>query len=289
MSDTAHSGSFFRLHLAVAAFLIALAVTPARAADKPLVLAVHPYLPAAEIQNRFSPFAAYLSRELGRPVTVRVGGNYAEHERAIGNNQVDIAFMGPAPYIQLSDSFGTKPLLARFQVNGQPNLYGVIAVRKDSAATTLTSLRDARIAFGDPESTMSHIVPRYLMLQAGIPKGAARHKFLGSHHNVALGLLAGDYDAAAMKKEVFDEFAPRGLRALIITPGVPDHLFVTRADMPLADIKRLREVMLRLKDQPDGPAIMEKMHKGLSALIPAAESDYAPLRKMIRAVNAANR
>lgn len=279
--------AFFIAFFVVA--FIAFAPTAAHAADQSLVLAVHPYLPAAEIERRFSPFAAYLSRELGRQVTVRVGGNYTEHEMAIGKDQVDIAFLGPSLYINVVGRFGAKPLLARFQVDGQSSLYGVIAVRKDSAVTTLSGLRDAHIAFGDPESTMSHIVPRYLLLQAGIPKGAARHKFLGSHHNVAMGLLAGDYDAGAMKKEVFDEFAPKGLRALAITPGVPDHLFVTRADMPPADVNRLREAMLRIWERPDGPAILDKMHKGLTALIPAAATDYASLRGMSRAVAAASR
>lgn len=259
------------------------------AADAPMVLAVHPYLPVSEIESRFGPFAAYLSKELGRQVTVRVGGNYAEHGNAIGKDQVDIAFLGPAPYIQVVRQFGAKPLLARFEVDGQANLYGVVAVRKESPAATLAGLKHARIAFGDPESTMSHIVPRYLLIQAGVPDGAARYAFLGSHKNVAIGLLAGDYDAGAMKKEVFDEFAPKGLRALATTPGVPDHLFVTRATMPPADVKRLREAMLRLKDQAQGPSILNKMHKGLTALIPAADADYEALRRMVRAVDAANR
>ena len=276
-----------RVFLPLIVCLVAFACPDAHAADGPLVLAVHPYLPVSEIQSRFGPFAAYLSRELGRQVTVRVGSNYVEHEGAIGKDQVDIAFLGPASYIQVVRQFGSKPLLARFEVDGQSNLYGVIAVRKDSVVTTLAGLKDARVAFGDPESTMSHIVPRYLLMQAGIPNGAARYKFLGAHRNVAIGLLVGDYDAGAMKKEVFDEFAPKGLRALAITPGVPDHLFVTRADMPPADVKRLREAMLRLKDQPDGPSILDKMHKGLTALIPVVDANYEALRGMVRAVTSA--
>ena len=252
--ETDVGAKLMKLALTLVLLLIAGASSATYAADGPLVLAIHPYLPAAEIQTRFGPFAAFLSREMGRPVTVRIGTNYAEHEAAIGNNQVDIAFLGPAPYIQVVRRFGAKPLLARFEVDGQTKLYGVIAVRKDSKITTLAGLKDSRIAFGDPESTMSHIVPRYLLISAGITDRAIRHKFLGAHKDVAMAVLAGDFDAGAMKKEVFDELAPRGLRALATTPGVPDHLFVTRADMPASDVKRLRAAMLRLKDQPDGPA-----------------------------------
>lgn len=280
------SARLLKILLMLIVSLVSSASPQAWAADNSLILAVHPYLSEAEIQSRFGPLAAHLAKELGRPVSVRVGTDYAEHEAAIGNDRVDIAFLGPAPYIQVVKKFGAKPLLGRFQVNGKPNLFGVIAVRNDSGAKTLADLKGARIAFGDPESTMSYLVPRYMLMQAGVPNGAARSSFLGAHKNVAIGVLTGDFDAGAVKKEVFDEFAAKGLRALAVTPGVPDHLFVTRANMPAADVERLRAALLRLKDQPDGPAILGKMHKGLTALIPAADSDYAELRRMLAKVAA---
>lgn len=269
---------------------LAFASPAAYAADPPLVLAVHPYLPVPEIQSHFGPFADYLAKELGRPVSLRIGGNYEQHNNVIGKDQVDIAFLGPVPYLHVSRQFGPKPLLARFEIEGKSSLYGVIAVRKDSTLHSLAALRDARFAFGDPESTMSHIVPRYLLIKAGIPRGApTRHKFLGSHKNVALAVLAGDYDAGAMKKEVFDEFEAKGLRALAVTPGVPDHVFVTRADLPKTDIERIRQAMLHLKDQPNGPALLDRLNKGLTALGAVNDADFAELRSMLQVVETAMR
>jgi len=270
--------------------LLMLAANTASAADPPLILAVHPYLPAAEIQQRFAPLAAYIGKNLGRTVEVRIGGNYDQHIEAIGRDQVDIAFLGPAPYALMLRRYGSKPLLGRFEVNHQPHLYGVIAVRKDRPLRTLADLKGKRFAFGDPESTMSHIVPRAMMASAGVPLSAlGSHKYLGSHKNVALGVLAGDFDAGAMKKEVFDEFAPRGLMALSITPPTPDHVFVTRANFPAKDVERLRHALLQLKDQPEGMAILQGMHKGLTAIIPATESDYAELGNMVRIIETAAR
>lgn len=277
--------------LSLALALMAIGAGPAAStAGQSLTLAVHPYLPISEIQDRFKPLADYLAKAMAQPVNIRVGKDYAEHLKAIGADQVDIAFIGPVAYVNLVDRYGGKPLLARFEVDGQPNLFGVIATRHDSKLRGLGDLGDKRFAFGAPESTMSHIVPRHMLMRAGIPGGApAHHRFLGSHRNVALGVLVGDFDAGAMKKEVFDEFAPKGLRALAITPGVPDHLFLTRSNLPAADISRLRQALLKLKTRPDGLAILAKLHKGLSALLPAADADYDALRDMVRAVNAPSR
>jgi len=158
-------------------------------------------------------------------------------------------------------------------------------VRKNASLQELAQLKDRRFAFGDPDSTMSHLVPRYMLLEAGVPNGLPKqYSFLGSHKNVALGVLAGDYDAGAMKQEVFDEFKSRGLRALAYTPGVPDHLFVARADLPVVEIDQLRQAMQQLHNIPGGADILNQMHKGLTALVPANDLEYADLRRMIEAV-----
>ena len=272
--------------------LLGLAPRFASAAEpsppRPLVLAVHPYLAPQEIEKRFAPLAAILARTLGAEVVVRVGGSYTKHINAVGRDQVDVAFMGPAAYVRMLDRYGSKPLLARFEVAHEPNLYGVIAVPQGSPLHTLAELRGRRFAFGDPESTMSYYVPAWLLMTSGVPLATlGDQRFLGSHPNVALAVLAGDYDAGALKREVYDQYAARGLRVLAELPPTPDHVFVTRADFPPASVAKLREALLALDQRADGRRVLAELHPGLTRLIPASESDYQTLRAMIRAVVAA--
>lgn len=272
---------WFRTALATLLLLTLFCARPSAAAD-PLILAIHPYLPAAELHKRFTPLASYLSQALGQPVAVRVGVNYDEHIAAVGRDEVDIAFMGPVPYVKMISRYGPKPLLARFEVNGDPNLYGTIVTRSQSPLRSIKELKGHSFAFGDPESTMSHIMPRHLLMEAGVTVNTlSEFRFLGSHHNVALAVLAGDFDAGAVKREVFDEFEGKGLRLLALTPPTPDHLFLARSTLPLQQIQRLREALLGLKDRPGGKAIMTGLHKQLTGLIPASESDYQQLRAIV--------
>ncbi len=253
-----------------------------------LTLAVHPYLPVKEVQSRFAPLADFLARSLGQPVTIRVGRDYEEHIETVGRDLVDLAFMGPAPYVKLVANFGRKPLLARLEVNGRPQLRGVIVTRGDSPVRALTDLKARRFAFGDPDSTMSHVVPQYMLLKAGVPpKELGHHQFLGAHKNVALAVLAGDFDAGAVKEEVYRELAPRGLRALATTPPVSEHLFVARATLPPERVAAVRRALLGLRDAPGGAAILDRLHKGATGLVPAADSDYDNLREILRALAAA--
>jgi phosphonate transport system substrate-binding protein len=248
----------------------------------PLVLAVHPYLSTAEIQKRFTPLAAYLGKVMGRQVVVRVGRNYEDHIDAIGTNTVDIAFLGPVPYVIMVSKYGQKPFLARIALNGKPVLEGVIITRQDSPLHTLSDLRGKRFAFGDPDSTMATVLPLYFLKKAGVPKtDLASYEHLASHKNVALGVLTGDFDAGAVKTEVFEELQSRGLRILANLPTVPEHIFITRSDMPPAQVQVLRKALLELKNQPDGPAIMQAIHKDMTEMSAATDAEYNDLRKVL--------
>lgn len=256
-------------------------VNAAEPAQPPLILAVHPYLPSDEIQKRFTPLADYLGKQLGRQVQVRVGRDYEQHVEAVGLDSVDIAFMGPASYVKMVARYGAKPLLARIEINGKPILSGYIVTRVNSTLRTLADLRGKRFAFVDPDSTMGTIVPRHVMQQAGVglrQLGAYQH--LGGHKDVALGVLNGDFDAGAVKSEVYDELAPRGLRVLAKLPDVSEHLFVTRADLPARQVAFLRQALLQLKSAPNGAAILRAINKDMTAMVPVVDADYDSLRKL---------
>src|SRR3989344_3957961 len=192
-----------------AAFFILLALSPntfsgIAQAEETLTLTVHPYLPVKEIITRFTPLADYLGKEIGRPVSVRVGSDYQEHIVYVGKDEADIAFMGPASYLMVVAKYGKKPLLARLETDGNPLFRGYFIVRQDSPLKTLAGLKGKRMAFGDRDSTMSHLVPQYMLEKAGVPLDKlAKYKFLGSHNNVVLAVLSGDFDAGAVKDEDF--------------------------------------------------------------------------------------
>jgi len=270
----------------VAALLLAVSCVAWSQQAAPFVLAVHPYLPSEEIIRRFTPLADYLGQRLGRPVRVRVGRDYEDHLSAIGGDRVDIAYMGPAPYTQLVARYGRRPLLVRIETLGKPYLSGVIFARQDGPVHELKDLAGKRFAFGDPASTMGSQLPQYLLLKSGIGLGQLAHyDHVLSHNNVIMGVLAGDFDAGAVRRDVFDEAAHRGLRVVAELPQVSEHLFVTRSDLPEPDIQVLREALLTLKSSPEGPGVMHAMGAEVTGMVPVADADYDSLRGILRTLS----
>jgi phosphonate transport system substrate-binding protein len=272
--------------LTIAAFALGLAATAGTAAEaEPLILGVHPYLLPAEIVKRFAPLARYLDRKMGRPVQVRVGRDYDQHIEAIGRNSIDIAYVGPASYVKMVAGHGVKPLLARIEINGKPSVTAYIVTRSDSPLRKLAELRGKHFAFGDVNSTMGAIVAQQVLRRSGVGlENLGGYQYLGSHRNVALAVLSGDYDAGAVRKEVYDELQPRGLRVLVKLPEVSEHLFVTRSDLPAGDVARLRQALLGLKDAPGGAAILQAIDREMTAMVPVSDADYDGLREIQRAL-----
>jgi len=272
--------AYFAIVLFVFSFTGLFSVT-AHAKDS-LVLAVHPFLSPDQVQKKFAPLAQYLSQQTGFAVKVRVGSSYKEHIEYIGTDKVDIAYMGPASFVSLLNSYGAKPILAKLEVKGRAYFFGNIITRKDSGLKTLADLKDKKIAFGNPNSTMSYIVPHHMLHQANVFTGnSVKHDFLQSHDNVALGVLSGDFDAGAVKPAVFEKFKAQGLATIALTPKISEHIFVTRNNLPTETIDALRQAMLMINQSNNGVLAMHAIKKSITGLVGAKSSDYDNLRKVI--------
>lgn len=251
-------------------------------AKETLILGVHPFLSHKEIEKKFTPLANYLSKQTNIDIRVKVGSSYAEHIRYIGEDMVDIAYMGPASFVNTVNQFGRKQILAKLEVNGYSYFQGNIVVRQDSGIKSLEELKGRRIAFGDPNSTMSYIVPHHMLHQAGVfSDKAAKHDFLNSHNNVALGVLSGNYVAGAVKPSVFKKFEAQGLSTISVTPKISEHLFVTRSTLPAKQVKALRQAMLNIKKSSEGMSALHTIKKSITNLVKATDRDYDNLSKII--------
>ena len=269
-------------------FLVAAVVLPSlfprlAMADDELVLGVHPYKSAKVLQKAFSPLAEYLSRATGKHVRVEIANDYQQHITRIGEDKLDIAYMGPVSYVQLVAGYGPKPILARLEINGSPTFQGHIISRADGPVQTMQDLKGKRFAFGNPASTMSHLVPRHMLWKAGVgAEDLAGFAFLGNHINVALAVLSGNYDAGAVKVAVFHKYESRGLRSVATTPQLSEHVFVASKRLTAEQVRAIRGAMLNLHQQPERMGILQAIKKNMTRLVPAQENDYDNLRQILK-------
>ncbi len=165
-----------------------------------LVFASIPDENAAQVTERYGDFVAYLSREIGVPVKLRIAGDYAaviEGQRA---EQIHIAYYGPASYAR-ARMIGVKTTPFAIEVNkgGVKGYYSVFYVKANSPYQKIEDLKGKSIALVDPNSTSGNNVPRYAMDKMGIKPDEFFGKvvYSGSHVNAVMALNQGTVDVAA--------------------------------------------------------------------------------------------
>lgn len=251
-------------------------------AGEPLRLGIHPFLGTEELNHRFTPLTDYLTRTLGQPVLLFISPNYARHIEALGTGRIDIALLGPVPYVEAVKRYGAFPLLARYEIDGRTSYRGVLVVRKDSAVQSIADLRGRPFVFGDPESTMSRWIPLAMLHEAGIAEDdLGKTAFVANHDNVALGVLSGQFAAGGLHEDAFERYQGEGLRPLAWSQPVGTHVFVARKGMDPRLVAALRDALLRLTSTEEGSRTLERMQPGATALRPADDIDYTELRALL--------
>ena len=258
-------------------FIIIPAVGKAETKEK-LELWVHPYLPAAKLIKKFTPLAEYLGEKIGKTIQVKVSKSYRSHIDSVGEGLTDLAYLGPASYVKITHNYGKQTILACLEINGSPFFYGMIIARQDSQIKTLEDLIGKKFAFGDPNSTMSHLVPRYMLWQKGVSvEKLKQHAFLGSHNNVALSVIGGYYDAGGVKEGVYYEYKDRGLNLLAKSPPIAEHLFVANNNLSPQTIKTIRQLLLNLKDK----RILTSIKPSVTGMASVKDENYETLRTIL--------
>ena len=267
--------------------LLCMNISPVLAANyksnSTLIMGVHPYLPAAELKKRFKPLLDYLSNQLAIPMELSISKDYETHIENIGNKLFDVAYLGPASYVSLIDKYGSHALLARLEIKGKAYFNGYIVTKDGSDILELKQLKGKKFAFGSPRSTMSYLVPRYMLREAGVSlESLSDYKFQGNHRNVALSVLLGEFDAGAVKEEVYFKFKGKGLRQIAVSPSISEHVFVSRQGLSLGKHKKIQDAMYNLSKTEHGRKILISIKKNVSRLVPVSDKDYDNLRVIIR-------
>jgi phosphonate transport system substrate-binding protein len=151
---------------------------------------------------RNEPYADYLSRELGVPVKIVRGTDYAAVIEAMRSGHVQIASVGPAAYALARKIMGEAiaPVAITLDGDGNRGYYSVIAVRADSPYQSLEDIKGQSFAFADPNSTSGYAVPSYYLsteLGTNADEYFSDVAFSGGHEQSVIGLVNGTFEAVA--------------------------------------------------------------------------------------------
>lgn len=207
--------------LTVAAFFPSIVSAQAQhdgSSAKPLRVVLVPADGGTEDGTRkdFQPIFSAIGQATGLNFDIKVGQSYSAVVEAMCSGAADIAWYGPASYLQAKGR-GCAELLALAVRNGESVYYSGIFARNDANINKVADLKGKKIALGDVNSTSSFNVPVAMMLQTGMNPGrdAGVINMAGSHANVLKALSENLVHAGGAS---FDSFE-KAVNTNAIDPG----------------------------------------------------------------------
>ncbi|WP_299426935.1 phosphonate ABC transporter substrate-binding protein [uncultured Meiothermus sp.] len=281
-----------KLLLTGIALLLSLASAQQIQADRTgwpqsIIFATVPVEGSADATARFRPMVEHLQSRLGINVTFRNGADYAAVILAMQNRQVDMAYFGPASYLDAEDRANAEALVREHSIRGGQGYFGLLIVRRGSPITNIQQARGQEFAFVDPASTSGFRVPMFdLCTRFNIEPRQffSRVLFAGTHENVILGVAQGRIPVGATNDLSLDTAINRGaVKAEDITiihrsdliPGSP---IAVRRDLPATLKNAIRQVLTEMSNTP---ALRDWLtEQGLRGFVPSTPADYRDFRQI---------
>ena len=237
----------------------------------------------AEMYRKFSPLAAYLSEALGRKVELKVAPDFESAVGELGKGITDFSYLTPSTYIQARTAYGARVLVKALR-GGKPFHHSVIVAKANGTVKSLKDLRGRSFAFGDINSTSSHLMPRAVLQEEGIElKDLSYYNFLGHHHDVAHAVLKGDFDAGGIMESIAQKFRGEGLAFIKVSPDIPEFNITVREGIEPEVEAGLRKALLALSfHNPRQKAIIESIDASYTGFMEAEDGDYSQIMELMK-------
>ncbi len=153
-------------------------------------------------------------------------------------------------------------------------------VKKGSGIKSPKDLKGKTFAFGDRNSTLTHVVPLYMLVNNGIHlSDLSKYSFVGSHNNVALNVAVGTFSAAGLMPDIAEKYMSQGLEVIAKSPDLPEHVFVAAPSLDNETVKKLQEAILSMP-----PDVYKKIKGSLTGLQKFNDKDFNVLRNILKTV-----
>jgi phosphonate transport system substrate-binding protein len=237
--------------------------------------------------NNTTPLRDVLAQKFGVPVTLYVGTSYTATIEALQSGKIDIAFLGPFSYLIAHAKYGIEAILRTLSPNNsKPSSYSYIITKPNSGINTITDLKGHTFSFVDPASTSGYLVPRYMMIKAGLkPDTDIKGILVGTHVASLVSVLNHKVDAGAVSSDVYFQqqqmgtFKESDLKIVATSFPILQGPLAVRKDMSMSDRQILQEVFTSLTDKK----ILNKAGNG--GYVIGKDGDYDGLRDVVKVLN----
>lgn len=201
---------------------------------------------AATVIKDNKPLKAYLEKTLQKEIELIVTTDYSSMIEAMRHGRLELAYFGPLSYVMAAQKSNIEAFAAR-ENKGEKTYQAVVIGNSQNGIKSFADIKGKNMAFGDPASTSSHLIPKSMLKKVGLAhdKDYQEH-FLGAHDAVAVSVQSGRADAGGLSRPIFESLVKKGIidskkvAVLGYSDPFPQYPWAIRSDLDAglkADIK----------------------------------------------------
>lgn len=264
-------------HGVMAAMIVAAVWGSARAES--LTFAPLPMETPETVVKQVKPMLAHLEKATGTTIQIDYSSNYSEILRKFADGKLDLAYLGPLPYLTLRDRVAQATPLVHFKEKSGSATYTCAIVAPADAKPDLSRLKQRKVALTQPLSTCGYLSTDGLLRQAGSKLEDNLYRYLDQHDEVALAVTRGEFDLGGLKTAIGRKYAHMGLAVIAESGPLPGFALVANAKTVSKErMDRLRDALV----SADGDTVKNWGDNIRFGAVPAFDGDYDGLRRLRR-------
>jgi phosphonate transport system substrate-binding protein len=250
-----------------------------------LKVALLPDENASTVIKNNQPLKKCLEEKLHKKIELVVTTDYSSMIEAMRHGRIDVAYFGPLSYVLAKSKSEIEPFAA-LERKGSTTYQGVIVANAAAGIKSLKDIKGKNMAFGDPASTSSHLIPKSLLAAQGLQaKKDYKEHFVGAHDAVALTVQTGKADAGGLSKTIFESLVERGIikpdkvKVVAESKPFPEYPWVLRSNLKPELKKQIASAFLGIKDK----AVLKAFKA--DGFAPITDKDYDVVRNLAHMLN----
>lgn len=276
------------LCLTAVAVALGAAAPAALASDEDpstLRVALLPDEDAATIIKQNQALKDYLEKKLDKKVRLVVTTDYSSMIEAMRFGRLELAYFGPLSYTLAKSKADIESFAGR-KKGGKTTYHSVLIGNKAAGIGNFEDIKGKQVAFGDTASTSSHLIPKKMLMDAGLEVDADyKQNFLGAHDAVAVAVQNGHAQAGGLSQPIFESLVERGIvsmdkvKIIKISAAYPQYPWAMRSDLKPALKAEIKQAFLTLNDKT---VLKNFKAEGFGEM---ADKDYDVIRDLAKSLD----
>ena len=255
----------------------------------PLIFTYAPVEDPAVYENAWSDFLRYLEKATGKKTKYFGLQNYAAQIEAMRSGRLHVSAYSTGSVVYAVNVAGGVPFAIMRDAKGPVGYHLVIiANAKNDKIKTVADLKGKRVAHVSQTSNSGHQAPVFFLSRQGvIPGKDYQIAFSGKHDASVLGVVNGDYDAAAVADTILERMAARNVikasdyKVIYTSPIFPTAGFVYAHNLDPKLAEKIKEAFFSFKFE--GTSV-GKEFKGRTGFMPVDyRKDWEPVVAILEA------